>query len=269
VYFVDQITVMILTYNEEPNIARTIEAVRWAKQILIIDSGSTDATLAIVSNYPQARVVTREFDSFASQCNFGLAQVHTPWVLSLDADYELSFDLSREIAELVPSDEVAGYRAAFIYRIYGRPLKATLYPSRTILYRRNLATYHDEGHGHRVMVSGAVRGLQSRIFHDDRKPLVRWLSSQRRYAKNEAIYLTNTPSCRLGRVDRLRRMGVMAPIIVFLYVLFWKRCVFDGWAGWLYVLQRTLAEMLIAIEVTDRRFQTSPDYQSLPPSKPE
>jgi len=269
VHLVDQITTMILTYNEEPNIARTIEAVRWAKQILIVDSGSNDATLAIVSRYPQVRVVTREFDNFASQCNFGLTQVNTPWVLSLDADYELSSDLSREIAELVPPEEVTGYRAAFIYRIYGRPLKATLYPPRTILYRTRLATYQNEGHGHRVMVRGAVRSLQSRVFHDDRKPLARWLSSQRRYAENEAVYLTNTPNCRLGGVDRLRRTGVAAPIIVFLYTLFWKRCIFDGWAGWLYVLQRTLAELLIAVEVTDRRFRTSPDCQSLPLSKLE
>src|SRR5271166_2607532 len=96
----DQTTAMILTYNEEPNIVRTLNALAWVGEILIVDSGSTDTTLDLVTRYPQARVVTRKFDTFAEQCNFGLSKITTPWVLSLDADYELSTDLSAEIRSL-------------------------------------------------------------------------------------------------------------------------------------------------------------------------
>jgi glycosyltransferase involved in cell wall biosynthesis len=251
----DQLTVMILTYNEEANIARTLDAIKWAERILIIDSGSTDTTLAIVARFPQACVVTRKFDSFADQCNFGLTRVQTPWVLSLDADYELSAELGREIFRLEPPDDIAGYRAAFVYRIYGKPLSATLYPPRAVLYRRHLAAYRNEGHAHRVIVDGAVCDLKGRIFHDDRKPLVRWFSSQQNYAGREADYLAKIPHPELRLGDQIRRVGWPAPIIVFLYTLLWKRCIFDGWAGWLYVLQRTLAETIIALEIVDRRLR--------------
>jgi hypothetical protein len=56
-------------------------------------------------------------------------------------------------------------------------------------------------------------------------------------------------------MDRIRSMGWSAPIIVLLYTLLWERCIFDGWAGWLYVLQRTLAETIIALEIMDRRLR--------------
>ena len=116
----DQLTVMILTYNEEPNIARRLDAIKWAGQILILDSCSTDATLDIVARYSQARVVRRKFDSFAEQSNFGLTEIRTAWVLSMDADYELTPAIAAEMRALVPGREVSGYRAGFIYRMYGR-----------------------------------------------------------------------------------------------------------------------------------------------------
>src|SRR5262245_16448781 len=96
----DQITVLILTFNEAPNIRRTLEKLTWAKEILIVDSFSTDETLEIAKTFSQTRVVQRKFDTFAGQCNFGLGQVKTEWVLSLDADYVLSDDLNRELARL-------------------------------------------------------------------------------------------------------------------------------------------------------------------------
>ncbi len=251
----DQLTVMILTYNEEPNIARTLDAIKWAGQILIVDSGSTDATLDIVARYSQARVVTRKFDSFAEQCNFGLTEIRTAWVLSMDADYELTPAIAAEMRGLVPAREVSGYRAGFIYRMYGRPLRAALYPPRTVLYRPERARYRNEGHGHRVVIDGEVRHLRGSIYHDDRKPLTRWLASQQGYARREADYLLSATRAELKRTDRIRLMGWPTPILVFFYTLLWKRCILDGWPGWLYVLQRTLAEIMIAIEVVDRRLR--------------
>ena len=109
------------------------------------------------------RVVTREFDSFAGQCNFGLEQIRTPWVLSLDADYVVSQDLCREIAALDPGASTSGYRCGFRYCINGRPLRGTLYPPRTVLYRREKARYEDDGHGHRVRIDGAVAAYQKAV----------------------------------------------------------------------------------------------------------
>jgi hypothetical protein len=122
-----------------------------------------------------------------------------------------------------------------------------------VLYRREGAYYRNQGHGHRVVLAGAVEPLSGRIFHDDRKPLSRWLASQQRYAAREAEYLTGTQRNALRTTDRIRRMGWPAPILVFFYTLLFKGCLFDGWPGWYYVLQRTLAEIMIALEIVDRR----------------
>ncbi len=135
-----EITPLILTFNEAPNIRRTLEKLTWAKEILVVDSFSTDETLEIVKSFPQTRIVQRKFDTFAGQCNFGLGEIKTEWVLSLDADYVLSDDLNREIAQLKSENDIAGYRAGFTFLIYGHRLRASLYPPRTVLYRKSAAT---------------------------------------------------------------------------------------------------------------------------------
>jgi glycosyltransferase involved in cell wall biosynthesis len=253
----DQITPLIITYNEAPNIGRTVGKLLWAKRIVVIDSGSTDATLDLLRSFPQVDVIGHPFSDFASQCNFGLTQVVTPWVLSLDADYELGDTLVEELAGLRAPDSVAGYRARFVYRIYGRALRGTLYPPRAVLYRKDKARYGNEGHGHRVAIDGEVLPLAGVIYHDDRKPLARWFDSQQRYARIEARYLIETPAAKLTRSDRIRRLGWAAPIGVLFYTLFVKGCILDGWPGWHYALQRLCAETLIALEIADRRLRGS------------
>jgi glycosyltransferase involved in cell wall biosynthesis len=250
----DEITPLIITHDEAPNIGRTLDKLAWARRIVVIDSGSTDNTARIARSYPQVEVIAHPFIDFASQCNFGLTQMASPWVLSLDADYELTDDLVRELQALAPPLGIAGFRVRFIYRIFGRALRGTLYPPRTVLYRREAARYRNEGHGHRVVVNGAVLDLRGAIYHDDRKPLARWFASQQRYARIEAEHLL-----ALGRrargTDWLRLMGWPAPIGVFFYTLLVKGCLLDGWVGWYYVLQRVIAEALIALEIADRRLR--------------
>jgi hypothetical protein len=156
----------------------------------------------------------------------------------------------------VTSEDISGFSASFVYRIYGKPLYSSLYPPRTVLYRRDRATYRNDGHGHRVVLNGSIGTLTAPIYHDDRKPLSRWFASQQRYAKIEADHLL-AMSCDgdLTRNDRIRLMAWPAPVVVCLYTLIVKGCIFDGRVGWLYVLQRTLAETLIAIEIVDRRLR--------------
>jgi glycosyltransferase involved in cell wall biosynthesis len=254
----EKITPLLLTYNEAPNIARTLAKLAWARRIVVIDSGSTDATLDLLRNYPQVEIIGRPFTDFAAQCNFGLAQVRTPWVLSLDADYELSDGLVEEIGTLAENADVAGYRARFVYRIYGRPLRGSLYPPRTVLYRKDKAHYRNEGHGHRVGVAGEIRSLRHVIYHDDRKPLTRWFASQQRYAEEEARHICAKERHDLTRADRLRRMAWPAPLAAPFYTLFAKGCILDGWPGWFYALQRLVAETLIALAVLDRRLRGAP-----------
>jgi glycosyltransferase involved in cell wall biosynthesis len=224
----------------------------WAQRIVVIDSGSTDETLDILRHYPQAEVIHHSFMDFTSQWNFGLTQVLTPWVLSLDADYELSDELTRELASLAPPDSAVGYRAPFVQRIHGRPLRGSLYPPRTVLYRRDKAFYRQEGHTQRVVIDGKVLSLRGVIYHDDRKPLARWLTAEQRYAREEAEYLMAGRGDQSTLADRIRLMGWPAPFVVLFYVLFAKRCLLDGWPGWFYALQRVVAEAMLALEIIDR-----------------
>jgi glycosyltransferase involved in cell wall biosynthesis len=252
----DEITVLILTFNEAPNIARTLGQLTWAKHILLLDSFSNDGTLNLAKTaVPHVLILQRSFDSFAAQCNFGLSQITTEWVLSIDADYVLTPELIAEIVALDPTPDVAGYSVDFRYCIFGHPLRSTLYPARTVLYRRQLAKYHDEGHGHRVVVDGRVAKLSGKIDHDDRKPFSQWMQAQDKYALVEARHLRSTPLDRLNFQDRLRRKVFFAPPAVFLYLLFGRGLIFDGWPGWFYVCQRTIAEILLSIRLLIERYR--------------
>ncbi len=253
----DRITVLILTYNEEHNIARTLDGVSWAKRIVVVDSGSTDATAEIVAGYTQAEWIVHPFDNHEAQWNFGLAQCggSAEWILALDADYVVGYGLKDEIASLEPSSEIDGYRVSFRYCVFGRALRGSLYPPITVLFRHRGARYEQVGHTQRLVLGGKVDGLQSPIDHDDRKPLARWLASQQKYARLEADHLLSAPLAELRRNDRIRRLGWPAPLLVFFYTLIIKRCFLDGWSGWFYVLQRTLAETMIALEIVYRKLR--------------
>lgn len=243
------LTVLILTWNERENIRRTLEALSWAERVLVVDSFSTDETIGIASAFRNVVVIQHSFESFALQCNFGLKQISTEWVLSLDADYVLTPELSREIQAVSEEREIAGYFVAFNYNVFGRRLCSTIYPPRAVLYRRTAAVYEDEGHGHRVRITGGVRTLRGRIDHDDRKPLSRWIESQDRYAQIEAAHLLRTQTRALTVQDRMRRKLFIAPPAMFLYLLFGRGVILNGWPGWYYVLQRTIAEMLLSLRL--------------------
>lgn len=249
------ITGLLLTHNEEANLSRTLERLRWLGEVLVLDSGSTDRTVEIARSFPNVRLETRAFDSFAGQCNHGLQRISSEWVLSLDADYVLSDTFIAEVQQLEPGPAMAGYRSRFRYCIHGRPLRASLYPPRAVLYRRAAARYEDEGHGHRVRLAGEVRDLAGWIDHDDRKPLSRWLAAQVRYLAREADHLLASDPATLGRADRLRLKMWPAPPAALLYTLFWKRLILDGWPGWFYAFQRTYAELLLSLILLERKVQ--------------
>jgi len=250
----ENITPLILTYNEAPNIARTLEQLRWARDIVIVDSFSDDETLDIVGRFPQARVFQREFDNFAAQCNFGLTEtgISTEWVLSLDADYELTPELVAEIGALQPENEAVGYRARFIYCIFGRRLRSGIYPPVTVLFRKSKAQFKQDGHAHRVVLDGRVEQLQAPILHDDRKSLRRWLAAQSRYTQLEADKLRSSDLASLSWTDRVRRWRVVAPLAMLLYCLILRGGVLDGWAGFYYAFQRALAELMLSLYLLDR-----------------
>tara|TARA_R110002096_G_scaffold285073_15_gene478931 strand:+ start:2342 stop:3112 length:771 start_codon:yes stop_codon:yes gene_type:complete len=245
----NSITPVIITWNEEPNIERCLERLQWAQEILVVDSGSTDRTLELCRSNSKVNVLTREFDDFANQVNFGIERVTTPWVLTLDADFILSEQFPDELQSIPKDCPEAGFKSRFVYCIEGAPLRGTLYPPRTVLFRKGSPTYVQDGHGHRLINDEPSRLLETRIEHDDRKPLDRWFSSQANYAKQEASKLSQPSSEKLPIQDRLRQqIWPMVPVI-FIYTLIGKGVILDGWKGWFYALQRTYAELLLSLEL--------------------
>ncbi len=247
-----ELTPLVLTYNEESNIERTLKKLTWAKRIVVIDSYSADNTLAILQTYPQIEVVQRKFDSHTNQWNYGLEQVTTEWVLSLDADYVLTDELITEIANLAADTSFDGYFARFKYCVFGKPLRGSILPPRQVLFRRQKAIYVDDGHTQLLKVNGESSMLTSYIYHDDRKPLTRWLWAQDRYMIIETQKLQETPTRELSLGDRLRKQKIIAPFVIFFYCLILKGGIFDGWHGWYYAFQRTLAEIILAIRLIEK-----------------
>lgn len=253
----DKITPLILTYNEAPNIQRTLEKLTWANRIVVIDSFSTDETLSILQSFSQVDCIQRKFDSFAEQCNFGLTYIQTEWALSLDADYYLTDALIKEISQIQPNQQIDGYYTRFKYCIYGKALQGTTLPPRQVLYRKDKAKYQNDGHSHKVIVAGISQHLKNFIYHDDRKPLSRWLQSQDKYIKQESIKLQTTDWNLLSWPDRLRKHTILVPFIILFYCLILKRGLFDGWQGWYYTFQRMFAEILLKIRLMDDIYHNS------------
>lgn len=245
------ITPMIICKNEQDNIGRVLERLDWARRVLLIDSGSTDQTLSIAKQFANVETVYRKFDTFAGQCNFGLSNVATPWVLSLDADYVLTAEFVASLRRFSPSSDTWGYRVPLKYCISGRPLRGTLLPPRVCLYRRSGACYDDDGHSHHLRLAGPIRPFPAAILHDDRKPLSRWLDAQRRYQARDAEMLLSKPVASLKRLDRLRRTTLLMPLLALPYCLLVKQGVLDGWRGWFYAFQRVYAELQLALMIME------------------
>jgi len=251
----NNITPLVLTFNEAPNIGRCLERLRWADRVIVLDSGSTDGTIEIAGGFPNVAVHHRPFDDHTTQWNHGVGLVNSEWVLSLDADYILTDTLTAELRSLEPSNDLAAYFIRFRYCIFGRPLRGSLYPPRAALFRKDRAHYIDDGHTQLLQPSGRTAFLEGMIWHDDRKPVEAWISSQVRYARLEAKKLTSRTRSELSRNDRVRLTGFLGPILVAPYCLFWKRGILGGWRGLYYAFQRLIAELLLALFLIEARHE--------------
>ena len=247
-----EITPLIIAFNESLNIERNLEKLFWAKRIVVIDSFSTDNTLEILELYSTVEVLQREFDTHTNQWNYGLEQINTEWILSLDADYILSDHLIEEFKSICLDSNINGYFIPFKYCVFGKSLRGSILPPRQALFRKSKSVYVDDGHTQLLQVTGQSKHLKSFIFHDDRKPLSRWLWAQDRYMIIEAKKLVETPVTELNFGDRIRKYKLFAPFIVFFYCLIVKGGILDGWVGWYYAFQRMLAETLLSLKIIEQ-----------------
>ena len=244
-----EITPVVITYNEAPNLQRTLQALKWARRVVILDSGSTDESKAIASSFANVDWFERPFDDHARQCNFALDSLvpSASWVLFMDADYVVTDALREQLATLRPGPETAGYSIPFRYCIDGHPLRGTLYPPRVCLFRPTFGRYRQYGHMHWLELAGDTLHLQHVMLHDDRKSSENFMRRQRRYADLEARYLWSQRWVTLNWRKRLRRLLFIAPWAAPAFALFGKGVVLDGLPGIKYAWERAQAESLIAL----------------------
>jgi len=254
----DHITPVLLTYNEEQNIRRTLSRLGWAKDIVVVDSGSTDGTLAVLASFPNVRLFKRSFDSHGNQWRYAVeqTQVATDWILRLDADYQVSDVLIAELASLDPNASVSAYRVLFDYAIFSRNLLSSLYPANTVLLRKGHFSVRDRGHTEGWDVNGPVATLRATIIHDDWKTTRQWLIGQARYMQRELDYLQASKG---GLVRWLRLRPPLMPIAVFLYCLFGKGIFLNGRAGVFYALQRMVAEAVLSLMMLEEKLRADAD----------
>jgi len=133
----------------------------------------------------------------------------------------------------------------------------------------------DEGHTQQLRVKGKLAKLKGKIWHDDRKPLSRWFQSQMRYSEIEAAYLEHGASAfaqgygattrsveeglgraELNRMDKMRRWLIIVPLAMPIYLLLVRGLIFDGWNGWYYAFQRTVAEMMLSLRLLEHKLKS-------------
>jgi hypothetical protein len=251
-------TPVILTFNEGPNIERTLSALDWASDIVVVDSGSTDETLEILARHENVRTFHRKFDTHCHQWRFALNNtgIKSDWVLRLDADYLMTDELAMEIATLSHDEPCAACEIAFGYAIFGYRLRGSLYPSNTILFRRSRISVYDKGHTEGWSVEGPILKLKSLIIHDDWKSMRHWTAAQASYMSRELPYLK---ASRFSLKNWVRRHPPLMPFSIFLYCLFGKGLILDGRAGLFYSLQRMLAETALSLMLLEERLKRKDD----------
>ena len=206
-----EITSLILTFNEEPNIQRTLDSIKWIKNIVVIDSFSSDRTLEILKEYSNVKVFQRKFDNHTNQWNFGIEQVKTDWIISMDADYVVPQKLKDELNSIhLENSKYVAYYIPFKYCVDGKPLRATILPPRVAFFDKKFSSYVQDGHTQLLNTNGNIGEVKNHFFHDDRKPLTRWLWAQERYAKLEVEKLHKKKN-KLSFADKIRKRKYLAP----------------------------------------------------------
>jgi len=164
-----KISAVIITLDEEANIARAIRSVAWADEIVVVDSGSKDSTKQIAAELG-ARVIDQEWLGFGTQKQFAVDAAANDLILSLDADEEVTEELSSEIRQLLKSDDIAdGYRIPRLAVYLGQKIRhGGWYPDRQLrLFDRRKGRWSDEViHESFKLNAGSIsRQLNSDILH--------------------------------------------------------------------------------------------------------
>jgi len=180
-----KITIIVPTFNEERNIRDCLESVKWADEIFVVDSFSTDKTLDIAREYT-SRIVQHEYVNSAAQKNWAIPQATHPWVMIVDSDERVTRNLSEEIREILGKDG-DGYDGFYIYRLnhfLGKRIRHCGWDRDDVLrlFRRDLGRYQDREVHADVILKGRTRRLKYKLLHYTFSSFDQYLKKMCRYA---------------------------------------------------------------------------------------
>jgi glycosyltransferase involved in cell wall biosynthesis len=178
------LSIVIITLNEEANLARTLQSVAWADEIVIVDSGSTDRTREIAGSF-HARFYAEPWRGFAAQKNFALEKATCDWVLSLDADEEVELALAEEIRPtLAANPQAAGFWIPRKNFFLGRWIRhGGFYPDPKLrLFRRGAGQFEDRPVHEDARVKGPTAKLKNHLLHHAYPTLASYLDHMNRYS---------------------------------------------------------------------------------------
>lgn len=177
------LTVTVITRNESAHIEAALKSVAWADERIVVDSGSTDDTVALARPLAH-RVVTRDWRGFADQKNYAASLASHDWILSLDADERVTPTLAAEIQALMASDPpAAGYRVPRVSFYLGTWIRGTdWYPDYQLrLYDRRRARWVGQYVHEGVEVDGGVGRLRGELQHFPYRNIAHHLQTIDRY----------------------------------------------------------------------------------------
>lgn len=161
-----RISATIICFNEEASIRAALESVAWCDEIVVVDSFSTDRTVAICREFTD-RIFQRPWPGFVEQKAFALEQARYPWVLNLDADERVSPALRREVERILGAARADGYYIPRLVYYLGRWWwRGGWYPDyRLRLFRRDHAVWGGVDPHEKVLLRGRSARLQSSLLH--------------------------------------------------------------------------------------------------------
>ena len=231
-----RLSACIITFNEADRLAECLASLAFCDEIIVVDSGSTDATVAI-ARQAGARVFERPFEGFRSQKQFAVEQATHDWVLCLDADERVDDTLRASILaeQALGFEHAAGYRFARLNNYFGRFLRhGNAYPDRVLrLFDRRRGGWRGTREVHEAAsVDGPVRTLRGDLLHFPYRSLEQQLAKTQRYARMMAEH-----DFKRGRRASLVGL-VLSPAWRFWRGYLLRAGFLDGWHGLVYAYVR-------------------------------
>ena len=225
------VTLVIITLNEENNIARCIQSVPFAREVIVVDSFSTDRTSQLAIGLG-ARVIKRPFNGYREQKQFAIEQATSPWVLSLDADETLSPMLQEEIKSELNHPRADGYKMPRLSFHLGKWIRyGGWYPDyQTRLFKKEKASWKGGTVHEHVVIEGELAVFENDLHHFVFRDFEDQIDTN-----NEFSSLGANELLRRGEKFSLLKL-IFKPLGKFLECFLWKRGFLDGPEGFIIAL---------------------------------